>query len=97
MEFKGADEIAGLIKNAELEAVTIENIRIVKGYPHLTGLIRTLKNIGASPNRNTGGKGLSKGALLKEAGRIYGERHPVPGGTGIQATYDVIYAAARKR
>ena len=96
IELKGADEIRGLIKDSGLEAVSIESIRIVKDYPHLMGLVKTLKNLGASPNRDTGGEGLSKGALLKEAGRIYRERFPAPEGAGIQATYDVIYAATRK-
>ncbi|MBI5826822.1 MAG: methyltransferase domain-containing protein [Deltaproteobacteria bacterium] len=95
VELKGPDEIRGLVEEAGLEAITIENIRIVKNYPHLMELVRTLKNIGASPNRIIRGRGLS-GALLKEAGRAYAERHPAPDGAGILATYDVIYLLARK-
>ncbi|MBI5902936.1 MAG: methyltransferase domain-containing protein [Deltaproteobacteria bacterium] len=95
VELRGPDEIRGLMEEAGLEAVTIENVRIVKNYPHLMRLARTLKNIGASPNRIIKGSGLS-GALLKEAGRVYAQRHPAPDGTGILATYDVIYLLARK-
>lgn len=94
--FKGVDEISALIEEAGLEAVTIENIGIVKNYPHLMELARTLKNIGASPNRSIKGSGLSGNGLLKEAGRVYAERHPAPDGPGITATYDVIYLLARK-
>lgn len=95
VELKGTDELRGLVEDDGLWPVSIDNTRVVKRYSHLRELARTLKNIGASPDRVIKGRGLS-GALLKEAGRVYAERHPAPDGAGILATYDVIYLLARK-
>jgi hypothetical protein len=39
----------------------------------------------------------SGGVMLRKAERVYRRNSPAPGGTGIIATYDVIFVAARKR
>lgn len=96
VELKGADELRGLVEEAGLEIAAMDSVRLVRTYPHLAGLARTLRNIGASPIRAIKDNGLS-GALLKEAGRLYAKRHPAPDGTGITATYDVIYLLSGKR
>lgn len=93
---KGPDELRSLMEEAGLEPVSIDNTRVVKIYPHLAALARTLKNIGASPNQVIKGRGLSGNALLNEVGRVYAKRHPAIAGAGILATYDVIYLMARK-
>lgn len=95
MEFKGMDEISDALKLAGLELVSLESMPVFKRYADLRALLRTLKNIGASPSVNRH-KGLSMGTLLKEAGRVYAKRFPAPGGLGIIATYEVIFAAARQ-
>lgn len=94
MEFKGMDEISEALSGAGLDLISLESLPVFKRYADLRALLRTLKNIGASPSVNRQ-KGLAMGTLLKEAGRVYAKRFPAPGG-GIIATYEVIFAAARK-
>lgn len=95
MEFKGMDEISEDLREAGLELLSLEGMPVFKRYADLRELLRTLKNIGASPPLDKK-RGLSTGAAIKEAGRVYAGRFPAPGGDGIIATYEVIFAAARK-
>lgn len=95
MEFKGTDEISGALSEAGLNLISLESLPVFKRYPDLKALLRTLKGIGASPPSSLR-KGLSTGALIKEAERVYSKRFPAPGGGGVVATYEVIFAAARK-
>lgn len=94
LEFKDRDFIEAALKSAGLETVFIE-VRVVKRrYNGFIELLKALKNIGAAPTMECG-KGLSPGKALKEAGRLYAERFPSPQG-GIEASYELIIAAARK-
>lgn len=95
MEFKGTDEVSEAVEEAGLECLNIEAAPIVKRYADLMELLKTLKKIGASPPVKSG-KGLSMGLIIKEAAKAYAERFPAPDGGGIVATYEVIFAAARK-
>lgn len=95
MEFKGMDEISGALSGAGLNLISLESLPVFKRYTDLKALLRTLKGIGASPPASSR-KGLSTGALIKEAGRVYSKRFPAPGAESIMATYEVIFAAARK-
>ncbi|MBI5586864.1 MAG: methyltransferase domain-containing protein [Deltaproteobacteria bacterium] len=94
MEFKKMDEVSEELSGAGLELISLESLPVFKRYADLRELLRTLKNIGASPplDRN---RGLSVGSVLKEAGRVYAGKFPAPGGDGIIATYEVIFTAAR--
>lgn len=92
--FKTADEIASALKMPGLVPVSMESFPIRKTYPDMKELLRTLKNIGASPPLESG-KGLAKASLIRNARKVYPERFPSPQG-GIIATYEVIIAAARK-
>lgn len=95
MEFKGADEISKALGGAGLTVIRVEPLPVIKIYGDLFSLLRTLKAIGASPPAGRG-SGLSTGELLKKAAGVYMKRFPAPGGGGITATYEVIFAAARK-
>jgi len=95
MEFRRTDEVAVAIEEAGLTLISLETLPVFKSYEDIFGLLRTLKSIGASPPVDRG-RGLSVGRLLKEAGQIYSKKFPAPGGLSIIATYEVIFAAARK-
>lgn len=84
------------LKGAGFEIESIESSVTVKRYDSLLALLRTLKNIGASPDVKGENKGLSKGSVLREAERIYKERYPFHEGDGIIATYEVVFAVAKK-
>ncbi len=95
MEFQSAGEISSRLAEAGLEPLSVEAEPLLKTYGSLTELVRTLKGIGAAPPMK-GGSGLSGGVMLRKAGRIYEKRFPAPGGKGVMATYELIFAAARK-
>ncbi|MBI5642735.1 MAG: methyltransferase domain-containing protein [Deltaproteobacteria bacterium] len=92
--FRDRCAVLALLKNAGFELSALETHIIVKEYNDIWGLIRNLKNIGAAPPVDVHDNCLSKGALLKEASRLYSERFGRDG--YITATYEVILAAARK-
>lgn len=96
MTFKGPDEIALELKKAGFNMEAIESRNTVRTYENMRSLIRTLKNIGASPPLNHGEKGLSAGSALRTAERIYKERYSSVNGKDVLATYEVIFAAAQK-
>ncbi len=94
VEFKDRAAIEAAIAASGLEFVFIEDRVIKRRYESFSGLLRALKNIGATPPMECG-KGLSPGRQLREAGRLYHERFPSPQG-GVEASYELILAAARK-
>lgn len=94
VEFKDSASVESSIKASGLEAVSIEARVIKRQYTSFIGLLKALKNIGAAPPMECG-KGLSPGKQLAEAGKRYSEQFPSPQG-GIEASYELIIAAARK-
>jgi malonyl-CoA O-methyltransferase len=89
------------LKTTGLRVTYMEARPIIKAYKDLFELLAILKNIGAfrrveAARGVNGGGGLAGGLLLKEVAGVYRERFPVSEGEGVRATYDVIYAAARK-
>lgn len=95
IRYKSREKLLKLMVEAGFEAVRAEEVSIVKVYAGLFDFIKTLKGIGAAPKGETG-PGLSSGALLRKADRIYRERFPCPDGQGITATYNVILMIAIK-
>ncbi len=96
MTFKSLDEVAHELKKAGFNVESIERRNVIRTYEDMRGLISTLKNIGASPPLNGGGKGLSTGSTLRTAERIYKERYSSESGEGVKATYEVIFVTAWK-
>lgn len=94
VEFKDSAAIKACVAASGLELVFIEDRVIKRRYESFHGLLKALKNIGATPPTECG-KGLSPGRQLREAGRLYHERFPSPQG-GVEASYELILAAARK-
>lgn len=80
---------------AGLQVLEIRTVELIKEYGGLFDLLARLKNIGALRRARPAGSSLAPGTLLKEASRIYEESFPSESG-GIRATYEVIYATARK-
>lgn len=96
MTFKGPDEIALELKKARFNVERVENRNTVRTYKNMRSLIRTLKLIGASPPLDREEKGLSIGPALRTAEKIYKERYSSVDGEDVLATYEVIFAVARK-
>lgn len=94
VEFKDSASVESSLKASGLEAVSIEARVIKRQYNSFIELLKALKNIGAAPPMECG-KGLSPGKQLVEAGKRYGEQYPSPQG-GIEASYELILATARK-
>lgn len=94
LEFKDRDFIETALKGSGLEPISVEARVVKRRYKGFICLLKALKNIGAAPPMECG-KGLSPGKALKEAERLYTERHPSPEG-GVEASYELIIATARK-
>ncbi|MEE9165106.1 MAG: hypothetical protein V3U15_02465, partial [Nitrospinota bacterium] len=84
------------LKKAGFEILAIGNVVKKKNYKSLSDLLKTLKATGASPPFPNGNKSLARGLFLKEISKTYQKYFPASDGTGILATYDIIYAAAKK-
>ncbi|MBI5886560.1 MAG: methyltransferase domain-containing protein [Deltaproteobacteria bacterium] len=95
MNFLRPDEVDGILAGAGFSVITIDRQTFTREYADMRALLRALRNIGAMPHPAASAGALITGVLLKKAGRIYRERFPGPS-NGITATYDVIFAAARK-
>lgn len=96
MTFKGPDEIALELKKAGFNVEAVESRNTARTYEDMWSLIRTLKTIGAAPPLDHGEKGLSTGSALRKAERTYKERYSSVNGKKVLATYEVIFAVARK-
>ncbi|MBI5887820.1 MAG: methyltransferase domain-containing protein [Deltaproteobacteria bacterium] len=97
MPFATIDGIKTALEAACFEAVVIEERPRLKVYNDMVHLLKTLKSVGALGR--AGRRGLANPSLIKEAGRIYKERFPASdeaGNAGVVATYDVIFASARR-
>ena len=81
---------------------------VIKHYPDMWSLMHRLKGIGAMSPYPSGNASLGRGSVLKGAARYYSERFPSAssplggndggngGGTGVRATYNIIYASGLK-
>lgn len=94
MGFRGEAEIEATLRGAGLEVLDGETRQVEIAYEGLTGLLKTLKYIGAAPPLECG-KGLSTGRSLKEAAAAYEGRFSSEEG-GVIATYEVIYISCGK-
>ena len=99
MEFLSIEAVERAAEDAGFSDLSVRSEEIVKVYPSLTEMLRTLRAIGAG-NKGGGGDGsLARGALLKEVSRVYEELHTTydaRAGKGIAATYEVVYVTCRK-
>lgn len=92
--FTAMDEAMRLLDASRFETIFSEEKAVVRHYPTLRDLLVTLKQIGASPvSKGCTGPAASS---LKKAEADYSRRFGAEG-SGIRATYELIYIAARKR
>ena len=98
--FKGAEDVASALDAAGLERVETKSTEVKRAYKDPLELLRALKKVGAFSRAFDNAKwGPSAGRVrsLKEVFALYRERFPSPHlPEGITATYDVIFALARK-
>jgi malonyl-CoA O-methyltransferase len=96
MEFHDVENLSSNLKKTGFEILKMESVVKNKNYKNLWDLLRTLKATGASPPLHNGNKSLARGFFLKETAKTYQKYFPASNGTGILATYDIIYVAAKK-
>tara|TARA_B100000315_G_scaffold2440_1_gene2270 strand:- start:28671 stop:29519 length:849 start_codon:yes stop_codon:yes gene_type:complete len=96
MKFHDVENLSSNLKKAGFEILSMESVVKNKSYENLWDLLRTLKATGASPPFHTGNKSLARGCFLKETAKTYQKYFPASNGSGILASYDIIYAAAKK-
>jgi len=94
-EFPSVDAINAALSSAGFEVFNIEIRRAEKSYADLFELLHVLRKIGASPKLPMAEKSLGSASALRNAAAKYKELHP--SGNGIAATYELIFASARKR
>ena len=99
MEFLTIEAIERAAGDVGFCDLSVRSEEVVKVYPSLTEMLRTLRAIGAGLKGGGGDTSLARGALLKELSRVYEELHTTydaHAGKGIAATYDVAYVTCRK-
>ena len=96
MEFHKAESLSKNLKRAGFEVLSVKSALKKKNYKNLRDLLKTLKATGASPPIPNGNKSLARGLILRETAKNYQKYFPASNGTGISATYDIVYAAAKK-
>ena len=93
MGFVEADALRASIISSGFEVRELSVERRVARYDDLWGLLRTLKRIGAFGAHRGGSKTLARGAYLKGAAVNYRDNYPSRDGSGVMATYEIIFAA----
>tara|TARA_B100000959_G_scaffold177487_1_gene185662 strand:+ start:1356 stop:2195 length:840 start_codon:yes stop_codon:yes gene_type:complete len=96
MKFHDMENLSSNLKKTGFEILAMESMVKNKNYNNLWDLLRTLKATGASPPIHNGNKSLARGFFLKETAKNYQKYFPAPNGAGIMASYEIIYAAAKK-
>ncbi|MBI5970895.1 MAG: malonyl-ACP O-methyltransferase BioC [Deltaproteobacteria bacterium] len=93
--FPDAETLKEALCAAGFEVLNVETKRAEKNYEGLFALLRVLRKIGASPKTQTAEKTLGSASALRDAAARYKKIHPSNG--GIAATYELIFASARKK
>jgi malonyl-CoA O-methyltransferase len=112
MDFSEKQAIQSALKNAGLKNISIEIAKMIKTYPDMWTLLKTMKSIGAGNPFKNGDKSLGRGSLLKKMAAVYEEKFGVrsselgvnpPHSTShilhpgyIYATYEVMFVKAVK-
>ncbi len=105
-DFHRTEDVAAAVRGAGLELEELLSDRIVERHPDPLSLLRSLKRIGAGNASGSdglggfgpAGPGLSARGTLHAMARLYAARHGGGGGgEGVPATWEIVYAVARKR
>lgn len=96
MDFHEKENLAIYLNKAGFETLAIETVLKKKYYKNLWELLKTLKATGALPLFLNGKKSLARGLILKKTAKNYQNQFPADCKNGIFATYDIVFAVARK-
>ena len=89
--------IQSALEDAGFKNISIKKTNIIKAYPDMWALLKTMKSIGAGNPFKEGSKSLARGALLKQMAEVYEKEFKGQGsGVSIYATYEVIFVYGEK-
>jgi malonyl-CoA O-methyltransferase len=93
--FHAMEEVTSALAAAGLAAVSLEREVVVERHADVPSLLRALGRIGANGNATPAGAGLGGRRALERMMRLYDARHRSD--DGIPATWEIVYALARRR
>jgi malonyl-CoA O-methyltransferase len=92
--FHAVDDVARALDAAGLARVHLEREVVVERHADVPSLLRALRAIGANGNATPAGAGLGGRRALERMIRLYEARHR--GADGVPATWEIVYALARR-
>jgi len=112
MAFSEKQAIQSVLESVGFKNISIETRKMMKTYPDMWTLLKTMKSIGAGNPFKDGDKSLARGSILKKMAEVYEEKfgvwsselgveipHPtsyIPHPNCIYATYEVLFVKAIK-
>ncbi|HBR16346.1 MAG: hypothetical protein A3G39_05690 [Deltaproteobacteria bacterium RIFCSPLOWO2_12_FULL_43_16] len=98
MVFSEKQIIQSVLERVGFKNISIETTRMIKTYPDMWTLLKTMKSIGAGNPLKEGDKSLTRGSLLKKMAETYEQKFGVktPHRNCIYATYEVMFVRALK-
>src|SRR3989304_2759789 len=112
MAFSEKQAIQSVLESVGFKNISIETRKMMKTYPDMWALLKTMKSIGAGNPFTDGDKSLARGSILKKMAEIYEQKfgvrsselgveipHPtsyIPHPNCIYATYEVLFVKAIK-
>jgi len=108
MGFAEQDTIQSTLESIGFKNISIETTNMIKTYPDMWGLLKSIKSIGAGNPFKDGDKSLARGSILKKMAEIYEDRFKIQDSrfktcnlqlatrNCIYATYEVMFVKAIK-
>ena len=108
MSFLEKEAIQSALEGAGFKNISIEITKMIKTYPDMWALLKTMKSIGAGNPFKDGDKSLGRGSILKKMAEVYERKFGVRSSefkensllslpiTYIYATYEVMFVRAVK-
>ena len=108
MDFSEKKAIQSVLESVGFKNISIETWKMMKTYPDMWALLKTMKSIGAGNPFKDGDKSLARGSILKKMAEIYEDRFKTQDSrfktdnlqltthNCIYATYEVMFVKAVK-
>ncbi|MBI5326833.1 MAG: methyltransferase domain-containing protein [Deltaproteobacteria bacterium] len=108
MDFSEKQAIQSVLESVGFKNISIEIVKMIKTYPDMWTLLKTMKSIGAGNPFKDGDKSLGRGSLLKKMAEVYEERFQIQDSrfkscslhlaacNCIYATYEVMFVKGVK-
>src|SRR3972149_11318096 len=101
MAFSEKQAIQSVLESVGFKNISIETRKMMKTYPDMWTLLKTMKSIGAGNPFKDGDKSLARGSILKKMAEVYEKRFKTDNlqlttHNCIYATYEVMLAKAVK-